>query len=403
VATTKGAKELGESLAGLRQELEAQKVATAKGAKELGESLVEMQQALIGELRTLAGQMHERQDHLQQRNLAEMEILRTTFESRLSKNENNLLEVAKYSEKIQDSVVSPSSYLVPAPFSWYSYLYKMLNVKKPAILNENKISVVAPKRPGFWRRLERSIRKRRKMLGAAWNFDPVWYLETYPEVSAAGVEPLWHYINFGKQEGRQKNKSHNGIGMALIRLVKALRKSSLTTAPEIFLEPLESAFWVVTLKQTSSPLEGLVRITARNRRDEVRLSGGSENKKDHRILLKLTFGIQKISLSFEDKYEIQKTVVTKITRVSNAKESKPDNIISQKYDTFVDLSVKPARATIWRQFEARLRNKRKAIFSKPLVTIQRQALNERGGFPAVALALNQQADRIFKEISRRDA
>ena len=402
VAASKGVKELGDSLVGLKQELEAQKVATAKEAKVLGDSLAELKQALIGELRTLAGQMHERQDHLQQENLAQMDALKTSLSGHLRENERNLLEVAKYTEKIQDSVVSPSSYLVPAPFSWYSYLYKMLNVKKPAILSENKISVVAPKRPGFWRRLERSIRKRRKMLEAAWNFDPVWYLETYPEVSAAGVEPLSHYINFGKQEGRQKNKSQKGIGVALIRMVKALRKSSLTTAPEIFLEQLESAFWVVTLKQSSTPLEGLVRITARNRRDEVRLSGGSENKKDHRILLKLARGIQKISISFEDKYKIQKIVVTKITKASNAKESKPDNIVSQKYDTFVDLSVKPARATMWRQLEARLRNKRKAIFSKPLVTIQRQALNERGGFPAVALALNQQADKIFKEISRRN-
>jgi hypothetical protein len=319
---------------------------------------------------------------------------------RLRESENNLLEVAKYTEQIQDSVVSPSSYLVPAPFSWYSYLYKMLNVKKPAILNKNKLSVVAPKRLGFWRRLERSIRKRRKMLGAAWNFDPVWYLETYPEVSTTGIEPLSHYINFGKQEGRQKNKSHKGIGVALIRMVKALRKSSLTTAPQIILEQLESAFWVVTLKKTSTALEGLVRITARNRRDEVRLSGGSENKKDHRILLKLALGIQKISISFEDKYKIQKTVVTKITKVSNAKQSKADEIVSQKYDTFVDLSAKRARATIWRRLEEKLRNNRKAIFSKPLLTIQQPALNESEDFPIVVLTLNRQANDIFKEISR---
>jgi hypothetical protein len=316
--------------------------------------------------------------------------------------EGLIVEVGEYATKMQEAVVSPSSYLIPTPFSWYSYLHKMLNIKKPNWINEKNRPETEPQKYGFWKRLERSIRKRIKMLAAAWNFDPAYYLTAYPEVSQAGVEPLSHYINFGKQEGRHKNKSHEGMGTALIRMVKALRKDSLTTAPQIFLEQLESAFWVATLKQTGSTLEGLLRITARNRHDEVRFGKEFKNKKDHRILLKLPFGIQKISISFEDKYKIQKTAVTKIAKISNAKKSQPEKIVSQKYDTFVDLSKKPATETVWRQLEARFRNKRKAIFSKPSLTIQRQAQNESGDFPAVALALNQQADKIFKEISRRD-
>ena len=402
VAASKGVEELGDSLVGLKQELEAQKVATSKGVKELGDSLAGIKQELIHELRGLVGGLNERQDQLQQRNLAEMDALRTSLVDRQRESENNLLEVAKYAEQIQDSVVSPSSYLIPAPFSWYSYLYKMLKVKKPVILNKNKTSGEAPKRPGFLRRLERSIRKRRKMLAAAWNFDPVWYLETYPEVSAAGVEPLSHYINFGKQEGRQKNKSHKRIGGALIRMVKALRKSSLTTAPQIFLEQLEGAFWVVTLKQTGKPLEGLAKFSARNRHDELRLGEKLKNKTNIKVLLRVPLGIQKISVIFEDIYNVQKTVVTKIVKISIDKKSQPEKIVNQNYDGIVDLSEKRARATVWRQLEARLRNKRKAIFSKHLLTIQRPALNESGGFPTVALALNQQADKIFKEISRRD-
>ena len=119
-------------------------------------------------------------------------------------------------------------------------------------------------------------------------------------------------------------------------------------------------------------------------------------------MLRVPLGIHKISVIFEDIYNVQKTVVTKIVKISIGKKSQPEKIVNQNYDGIVDLSVKRARATVWRQLEARLRNKRKAIFSKHLLTIQKPALNESGGFPTVALALNQQADKIFKEISRRD-
>ena len=33
-------------------------------------------------------------------------------------------------------------------------------------------------------------------------FDPAWYLEAYPDVAAAGVDPWSHYVNYGRQEGR---------------------------------------------------------------------------------------------------------------------------------------------------------------------------------------------------------
>ncbi|MCK7544810.1 glycosyltransferase [Marinobacter bryozoorum] len=34
-------------------------------------------------------------------------------------------------------------------------------------------------------------------------FDAQWYLETYPDIERAGVDPAWHYFNFGMWEGRQ--------------------------------------------------------------------------------------------------------------------------------------------------------------------------------------------------------
>jgi len=207
VATSKGVKELGDSLVGLKQELEAQKVATSKGVKELGDSLVGLKEELIHELRGLVGGLNERQDQLQQRNLAEMDTLRTSLVDRQRESENNLLEVAKYAEQIQDSVIAPSSYLIPAPFSWYSYLYKMLHIKKPNLLN--KTSGAAPKRPGFWRRLERSIRKRRKMVQLAWSrlfFDESWYMKNNVDVEKSGMNAWEHYTQFGRAEGRFGSK-----------------------------------------------------------------------------------------------------------------------------------------------------------------------------------------------------
>jgi O-antigen chain-terminating methyltransferase len=384
--------EVAKSVGGLKDELAQQRKAQQE---EVEKSVGEAKKEIVAEIHSLIRNLVEQGEKNRLEVSAAIASVKDAMEGRI-------VEVAQYASEIQDSVVAASSHPIFRLLPWYSFRDKMLKIQKPNWINKKTRPVVAPKRPGLLRRLDRSIRKRRKMLAAAWNFDPVWYLETYPEVSAACVEPLSHYINFGKQEGRQKNKSHKRIGVALIRMVKALRKSSLTTAPQIFLEQLESAFWVVTLKQTGKPLEGLAKFSARNRYDEFRLGEELKNKTNIKVLLKLPFGIQRVSISFEDKYKIQKTVVTKIVKISNAKKTQPEKIVNQNYDGLVDLSVKRARATVWRQLEARLRIKRKAIFSKHLLTIQRPALNESGGFPTVALALNQQADKIFKEISRRN-
>ncbi|RVT82070.1 glycosyltransferase [Rhodobacteraceae bacterium CCMM004] len=34
-------------------------------------------------------------------------------------------------------------------------------------------------------------------------FDPQWYLEVYPDVAASGMDPLRHYLRYGRQEGRR--------------------------------------------------------------------------------------------------------------------------------------------------------------------------------------------------------
>jgi glycosyltransferase involved in cell wall biosynthesis len=84
----------------------------------------------------------------------------------------------------------------------------MLNIREPVWLNKEERTTEAPKRPGFWRRLERSIRKRRKRWIGGVGFERDWYLREYPDVAREGIDPLDHYIQFGIQEGRWKSKRH---------------------------------------------------------------------------------------------------------------------------------------------------------------------------------------------------
>lgn len=41
-------------------------------------------------------------------------------------------------------------------------------------------------------------------------FDPALYLEANPDVAAAGLDPVWHYLNFGKAEGRRLRLPETG-------------------------------------------------------------------------------------------------------------------------------------------------------------------------------------------------
>lgn len=41
-------------------------------------------------------------------------------------------------------------------------------------------------------------------------FDKKWYLATYPDVAAANVNPLRHYLNHGWREGRNPSERFDG-------------------------------------------------------------------------------------------------------------------------------------------------------------------------------------------------
>jgi len=59
------------------------------------------------------------------------------------------------------------------------------------------------------------------------SFDSVWYLNKYPDIAAAGIDPYLHYINVGVYEGRVPAENLiEFIGEALIHDVSALRLES---------------------------------------------------------------------------------------------------------------------------------------------------------------------------------
>jgi GT2 family glycosyltransferase/ubiquinone/menaquinone biosynthesis C-methylase UbiE len=185
-----------KSVGGLKEEL-AQQRKTQQEAVE--KSVGEVKREIVAEIHSLIANLVEQGEKNRFELSARVDSVKEGMEGRV-------IEVGEYAAKIRQAVVSPSSILIPAPFSWYSYLYKMLNIREPVWLNKEKRTTEAPKRPGFWRRLERSIRKRRKRWINRIGFDRDWYLKEYPDVAHAGIEPLDHYIQFGIQEGRWKSK-----------------------------------------------------------------------------------------------------------------------------------------------------------------------------------------------------
>jgi MoaA/NifB/PqqE/SkfB family radical SAM enzyme len=58
-------------------------------------------------------------------------------------------------------------------------------------------------------------------------FDQEWYLQTYQDVAAAGVNPLLHYVNWGRAEGRQpKRPSPEALTSELRREIRRLRDTN---------------------------------------------------------------------------------------------------------------------------------------------------------------------------------
>jgi GT2 family glycosyltransferase len=55
-----------------------------------------------------------------------------------------------------------------------------------------------------------ALRREYELIRASKLFDALWYLKRYPDVAAAGVDPLHHYIRFGSAEGRDPHPLFDG-------------------------------------------------------------------------------------------------------------------------------------------------------------------------------------------------
>jgi len=145
--------------------------------------------------------------------------------------EQRIKELGSYLGQVHNMAFSPWLNYVPAPLSWPFLLFKARSIQRPLWFPRVRTNQVRPK-PGFWRRLERSIRKRRKKWMAAWGFDAQWYLENNPDVRAAGLNPLAHYLQFGLREGRKKNASDQPS--------PAAKKEMDVTAYEMWIQKYEN-------------------------------------------------------------------------------------------------------------------------------------------------------------------
>jgi len=118
--------------------------------------------------------------------------------------ETRLTELAVYLGAIQDLAADQWLNYMPAPLSWPFLLFKARGIKRPQWF-PSRVPAQSHRRSGFWRRLEKSIRKRRKRWTASWGFNASWYLKSYPEVERSGLDPLDHYVLHGRNQGLKKN------------------------------------------------------------------------------------------------------------------------------------------------------------------------------------------------------
>jgi len=110
---------------------------------------------------------------------------------------------------------SQKKWLHPTGSVQQVFLKKIMQASAKKIYNE----LGSREKKGFWRGLEFKIRQKRKIWLAPLGFDPVWYLENYPDVKMSGKNPFLHYREFGLKEGRGKNKKHE------VKLKKGRRRN----------------------------------------------------------------------------------------------------------------------------------------------------------------------------------
>ncbi len=70
-------------------------------------------------------------------------------------------------------------------------------------------------RPLHWLNVRAKKRADWKLVKSSGSFDQDWYLENYPDVRGAGIDPIAHYLEYGAAEGRDPSPTFSSAGYLL--------------------------------------------------------------------------------------------------------------------------------------------------------------------------------------------
>jgi hypothetical protein len=91
-------------------------------------------------------------------------------------------------------------------------------VSRTAVKHSSNEEKRSSQKPSRWtRRAERKKLKREiKLIRDSEWFEGKWYLETYPDVAEAGMDPAEHYLRFGASEGRNPSRRFDTDGYLMM-------------------------------------------------------------------------------------------------------------------------------------------------------------------------------------------
>jgi len=124
------------------------------------------------------------------------------------------IQLVNYAVGIQNAMGEAMRTFITALFSWNTVFHRILKLTKRLWLKDSPSITTSPDRDSFWGRMKRRIRMRKDKCFAKYGFNKKWYLENYDDVKISGIDPLEHYLKYGKAEGRQKNSNYK-IAMEL--------------------------------------------------------------------------------------------------------------------------------------------------------------------------------------------
>lgn len=142
-------------------------------------------------------------------------------------------------------------------------------------------------------------------------FDRQWYLEQYPDVARARVDPIWHYVSIGASEGRNPG-------------------------------PLFNTNWYLQKNKDVAeagvnPLHHYVGIGWKEARTPNEASGAlypfNAKKKSKKFIKKLKHRIKEEIIFFQQKKILRKTICD---HINAAKRAKTDNIFSKDRDPKIE-------------------------------------------------------------------